>query len=78
VSDHRSSTTVYKIPMSHSKWFLFRGDFPVTQEEWDRLMVLLDLFRPGLVEEEIAGPEPHRPEGFPAHFQPHRNEETHG
>jgi len=48
----RPDAAVYRIPLSRDKWFLFRGDFPVTQAEWDHMLAALELFRPGLV----AGP----------------------
>lgn len=49
VLSRRPARTI-TLPMTPYSWAVLQYPDPMTDEEWDRLMALLAVFRPGLVE----------------------------
>ena len=52
---------VVQLPLSHGEWASLRGPFPLSADEWDQMMAVLQTMKPGLV-----GKEPRAQERQPA------------
>lgn len=48
--------TVYLVPVGPGRMIRFAGPFPLTGAEWDQFLALLEVFRPGLVAEQVTPP----------------------
>ena len=47
--------TILQIPLAPGEWARLRAPFPVSEEEWDAMMRVLEAMRPQLQEAEGGG-----------------------
>ena len=47
--------STFLIPLPHERDVLVAGDFPLTDQEWDQFMAVLEAMKPGLVKSEMSG-----------------------
>ena len=43
------------IPLIPGEWAILRAVFPMREEQWNQMMRLLEVMRPGLVSDENGG-----------------------
>ena len=49
VSPRGGPENVIPLPLSPEKWVQLQGQFPITEDEWDRMLSVLSAIKPGLV-----------------------------
>ena len=49
-----TNVQVYRIPVSPHRHVTIDGPWPLTTVEWQRMITILETFRPGLVESGVA------------------------
>lgn len=41
-----------QLPLTHDSWAVLTGCFPISESEWNQMMITLNTMRPGLVVNE--------------------------
>ena len=50
-------TRVVWLPVSAQAWVGLQASFPLTEEEWDLMMNMLQVMKPGLVQDDPTPPD---------------------
>ena len=50
-------TQVVWLPVAAQEWVGLQGSFPLTEEEWNLMMNVLQVMKPGLVQDDPAPPD---------------------
>jgi hypothetical protein len=54
----RQSLTAVPIPLAAGEWVTLEGAFPLTDTAWRQMLRVLDVMKPGLVDEPVTEPDP--------------------
>ena len=52
-----TTPSTYRIPLPGGNDIVIEGDFPLTAEEWEFFVHILDVMKPGLIQPAPAAPE---------------------
>ena len=50
-------TRVVWLPVAAQEWVGLQGSFPLTEKEWNLMMHVLQVMKPGLVQDDPAPPD---------------------